>query len=125
MAFAEQVLSQQGGVCLHAQGHVAVHGGLELDGKKHGGPGRTSGGGPAGDAPGHVGPAPAEPWADVGGGEAMQGARVELGGERFGQQAQECADHGGEGEGELVEGVHGQSMAARGGCAIGRRGDDV
>ena len=66
--------------------------------------------------------APAQPWADVGGREAMQGAGVEFGGECFGEQAQECADHGGEGEGELVEGVHGRSMAARGGFAIGRRG---
>ena len=64
----------------------------------------------------------AEPWADVGGGEALQGARDEFGGQRRREQAQERADHGGEGEGGLVEGVHGQSMAARGGCAIGRRG---
>ena len=65
-AFAERVLSQQGGAGLHARGHVAVHGGLEFDGEKHVGPGRAFGDGPAGDAPGHVGAATAEPTTFLG-----------------------------------------------------------
>ena len=65
-AFAERILSQQGGAGLHAQGHVAVHGGLEFDGEKHVGPERAFGDGPAGDAPGHVGVAPAEPTTFLG-----------------------------------------------------------
>ena len=35
--------------------------------------------------------APVQTGVDVGGGEALQGAGVEFGGEHFGQQAQECA----------------------------------
>ena len=37
VTLAEQVLSEQGGVGLHPQGHVAVYGGMEREGEENGG----------------------------------------------------------------------------------------